>query len=246
MASPQWENGYTKIANELLEALCRVRISGEARQVLDVVIRKTYGYNKKEDRIALSQLCFGTGLKKSTVCKAIVKLQVMNLITKKDNGEGNIFKFNKDYSSWKPLPKKVTLPKKVMGGTPKRKQGVPKKETYKRNYTKETNTKEIVSKETRELKAPNPHITELVDYLKSKLGGRLDGSEKTNRRYAYLALKKFNKDPLQALEVCKRLIDVALKDSFHAKNMTEIKYIYYNGLKIYQSSKLGKYKPKMV
>ena len=49
MVSPQWENGYTKIANEILESLARIRINGEARQVLDVIIRKTYGYGKKTE-----------------------------------------------------------------------------------------------------------------------------------------------------------------------------------------------------
>ena len=45
MASPQTENGYVKIATELHDALCKTRISGEARQMLDVIIRKTYGYD---------------------------------------------------------------------------------------------------------------------------------------------------------------------------------------------------------
>ena len=55
MANPQKENGYTAIANEIMEALCRHRIPGEDRQVLDVIFRKTYGFNKIEDYISLSQ-----------------------------------------------------------------------------------------------------------------------------------------------------------------------------------------------
>jgi len=38
MASPQLENGYTRIANELMEALARIRIPGEARQVKESLI----------------------------------------------------------------------------------------------------------------------------------------------------------------------------------------------------------------
>ena len=52
MAMPQVENGYTRIANELLEALAKIRIPGEARQVFDVIMRKTYGF-RKSDPIAL-------------------------------------------------------------------------------------------------------------------------------------------------------------------------------------------------
>ena len=51
---PQLENGYTKIANELLEAIAAIRIPGEAMQVLLVIIRKTYGYCKKKDAISIS------------------------------------------------------------------------------------------------------------------------------------------------------------------------------------------------
>lgn len=145
MANPQKENGYTPIANEILDALCRIRISGEARQVLDVILRKTYGFNKKEDRIALSQLCLGTGLKKSTICKAITKLIVMNLVTKKGNDTGSLYRFNKDFDTWKPLPKKVTLPKKEKVITKKGNNRYPKRDIQK------TITKDTFTKDTRPL-----------------------------------------------------------------------------------------------
>ncbi len=108
MANPQTENGFTQIANELLEALGRIRIPGEARQVLDVIVRKTYGFGQKEDAIALSQLCKHTGLNKPAVCRGLAKLRMMNLIIEKDNDIANIRRINKDYDTWKPLSKKIT------------------------------------------------------------------------------------------------------------------------------------------
>ncbi len=108
MASPQIEDGYTKIANEILEVLARTRIPGEACQVLLTIIRKTYGFNKKEDVIALSQFCVATGAKKPAIVRALYKLLEMNLIIKKDNGNVPIYSLNKDYSTWKPLSKKIT------------------------------------------------------------------------------------------------------------------------------------------
>ena len=143
MASPQKENGFTPISNEIMEALARTRISGESRQVLDVIIRKTYGFHKSEDRIALSQLCLGTGLKKNTVCRAINKLEEMKLITKKETDAGNIFKFQKDFDTWNPLPKKRPLPKKGMT--------VPKKEN--RGYSKKRHTKDTITKDNTKDKA---------------------------------------------------------------------------------------------
>lgn len=108
MASPQLENGFVRLANEIYEALAKYRIPGEARQVLDFIIRKTYGWNKSEDVIPLSQFVNGTGLKKATVCRAINKLVHLNLIIKKDNAKGTSYKFNKNFEAWTPLTKKIT------------------------------------------------------------------------------------------------------------------------------------------
>ena len=97
MANPQKENGYTAIANELMEALARTRISGEATQVLCVILRKTYGYQKKEDAISLSQFEEATGIKKPEVVRALAKLQMMNVIGKKANDIANIYGIVKDF-----------------------------------------------------------------------------------------------------------------------------------------------------
>lgn len=115
MASPQVENGHTRIANELLEALARIRIPGEARQVLDVILRKTYGFQKKEDSISLSQFSLFTGILKPNICASLKQLREMNLIIQKDNATANMYSINKDYTSWRPLSKKITpLSKKIM------------------------------------------------------------------------------------------------------------------------------------
>jgi len=143
--TPQLENGHFLIATEIYEALAKTRIPGEARQVLDFIIRKTYGWHKKEDRISLSQFTEGTGLKKPTICKAINKLKEMNLIiTKKDNSitqKGNdyivTYCFNKSYNNWNLLPKKVTLPKKVIPITQKDNLPLPKKIPTKDTITKD-------------------------------------------------------------------------------------------------------------
>ena len=96
MANPQKENGYTAIANEIMEALAHYRIPGEQRQVLDVIIRKTYGFNKKADMISNSQFVRATGLKKQTVHRAIKGLILKNVI-KKDDRYIPTYQFNKNY-----------------------------------------------------------------------------------------------------------------------------------------------------
>ena len=125
MASPQTENGFTRISNEIMEALCHIRISGEARQILDTIIRKTYGWNKKEDIISLSQFCLATGLSKSRVCHSLLKLAQMGLIAKKGNGMSITYRFNKDFDTWKALPKKESVAKKGNSYCQKRKKSLP-------------------------------------------------------------------------------------------------------------------------
>jgi len=114
MASPQLENGYTSIANEIIEALSRYRIPGEQMQCLFVVLRKTYGWNKKCDEISLSQFVEFTGLKKQHAYRAISGLIEKNiiLVTKKDYKTGSSYRFNKNFDSWIAYPKKVTVTKK--------------------------------------------------------------------------------------------------------------------------------------
>ena len=118
MATPQLENGHVCIANEIQEALCRTRIPGEARQILDCIIRKTYGWNKKEDQISISQYVKMTGMGKSRICQAINKLLSMNIITKKGSAQSLFTKkgndtvtsygIQKDFDKWVTLPKKET------------------------------------------------------------------------------------------------------------------------------------------
>lgn len=142
MANPQTEQGFTKIATEIMDALCRIRISGEARQVLDTILRKTYGWGKKEDVISLSQFCLATGMSKTRVCQALAKLQNMKLITKKGNATANIYRFNKDFDTWKSLPKKGIITKKGNPDYQKRKSPLPKI-----GHTIDTITKDTITKE---------------------------------------------------------------------------------------------------
>jgi phage replication O-like protein O len=137
MANPQKENGYTPIANEIMEALARTRIPGEAHQVLDVIIRKTYGFNKKEDGISISQFVEHTGLKPNHVCKALKTLRSMGIIplkgniTHKGKAKYTTYCFIKDYQLWRPLPKRGTVPQKENNQFPSR-----------------GDTKDIITKET--------------------------------------------------------------------------------------------------
>ena len=149
---PQIENGYTRIADEFLEALARFRIPGEQMQVLIFIIRKTWGFQKKQDSIALSQFARGTGLKKPTVCRALSGLEEKNIIIKKDNGIAKTYRINKYYENWKPLPKKITLSKKIMSVSKKDNDPLSLLSTTIKTSTKKTITKKTFSSDSDEIR----------------------------------------------------------------------------------------------
>jgi len=105
MASPQLENGYTRLANETLEALSTVQMSGSEWQFVMCLFRKTYGFNKKEDWITGSQIVVMTGLKKERVSEAKKRLVERKIVTEKRNK----ISFQKDYEQWVELRKSVTV-----------------------------------------------------------------------------------------------------------------------------------------
>lgn len=145
MANPQIEDGHIILANEIVEQFCKHRISGEEWLVLWSIIRKTYGWKKKEDRIALSQFAVMTGLKRQTVLRAINKLSSKKIIAviKNDDSGINIYSFNKNFDQWSPLSKKITVSSKKIMGVIKKDNCL----SSKKIHTKETITKETITKE---------------------------------------------------------------------------------------------------
>src|SRR4030067_466508 len=112
MASPQLENGYLKIANEIMDALIKNNLSGQEVRAILFVIRKTYGFNKKEDYIALRQFWEILGISKTRASQVVNSLGLMKILTVTENLNGKVKKylFNKDFDDWDiPLRKSVTV-----------------------------------------------------------------------------------------------------------------------------------------
>lgn len=99
--SAQLENGYTRIANEIMDNLVNTPLLGAEFQVLLFIIRKTYGYNKKQDRISFTQFEKHTGISRQTINKTIKNLVAKGMIVKIYLPEGNIgYTFIKDKEKW--------------------------------------------------------------------------------------------------------------------------------------------------
>jgi phage replication O-like protein O len=106
VAKPQLENGHTRIANEILDAFCQNFPGGSDAQVLLAIIRKTYGWNKKEDAISISQLEEITFLCRRTIINSLQNLEAKQMIViKRERGRGkvnqiNVISLQKNYDFW--------------------------------------------------------------------------------------------------------------------------------------------------
>ena len=150
MANPQLKNGYTKIANELLEAICRLNISGNEMRILLYIIRRTYGFNRSYAEISLSEIASAVGTRSVHISRALKKLSALNLIELRSS-EGvkpQTISIVKDYEEWAVescaellLPKMVTVTKN--GNPTITKNGNPTI-TKNGNPTYKENNKEII------------------------------------------------------------------------------------------------------
>jgi phage replication O-like protein O len=152
VANPQLKNGYTKIANELLEAICRLNVSGNEMRILLYIIRRTYGFSRSYAEISLSEIASAVGIRPVHISRALKKLSALNLIELRSSGgvKPQTISIVKDYEEWAVescvellLPKMVTVTKN--GNPTITKNGNP---TYKEN------NKEIIKERGKERK---PH-----------------------------------------------------------------------------------------
>ena len=145
MTTPQVEDGYTRIANALLEALARARLSGRELAVALAVVRLTYGYAKKADRLSASQLASVTGIPARKIGELLRSLEAKSILIVERRGSGRIptIQIDKQIATWsmrastyphtgvaEPTPKRGYVDDKP---TPSRGS----QPTPKRGYTKE-------------------------------------------------------------------------------------------------------------
>jgi phage replication O-like protein O len=115
MASPQLENGHTRIANELLEAIVRYHCSGAQKDIILAVIRVTYGFRTTSRAIGTAYLAKLTGRHPKKVA-ADVSVLIQRRVLKQVEGyamnKARTLALNKNYDDWvstKSLPVNETV-----------------------------------------------------------------------------------------------------------------------------------------
>lgn len=207
MASPQKENGFSGIANELLEKIYAFRFpSASPLQIWLFVLRKTYGFHKKTDIISLSQIVRGTKLTRQTVNVGLQWLVNACLLVKGGNNiKGTVYGVNKDYEQWV-----VNAPRLV------------KRNTFQLvnapRHTKETITKENIYSKSKDLHK-NMNLEELNDgevrytVLDDKTPKRYQSRKKPYARIAVYYMQATGKEgnALRYFKDIKELWEVAGK-----------------------------------
>lgn len=151
MANPQKENGYTAISNELLEAFIKLRFPKNTGslpyKICLVVIRKTYGYQKKMDIISLTQFQKATNEKsRNNLVYWVNYLVKANILVRIKKSDMQIeYGFNKNYEQWlTPVQANALVQARTYTSPSGWTETSPSHRTYKR---KKENTKEIVIKD---------------------------------------------------------------------------------------------------
>lgn len=96
---PQVEDGYTRIADELMNALCTADFTAREFRVVNFVIKQTYGWNRKSHRMSASFIAGGTGLHESRASKVLNEL-IRRKVIIRDGGSRSPVSLNKHSDQW--------------------------------------------------------------------------------------------------------------------------------------------------
>lgn len=84
------DDGYAKVANLLLEALAMAKMSGVQKGICLFLVRRTYSWGQKEDRISLKEFAEACDSSPTYVSKQLKKLIDDNVIIRTENNVGKV------------------------------------------------------------------------------------------------------------------------------------------------------------
>ncbi len=119
MANPQIENGYTAVANEILDHLYKQPLNGTELKVIMCILRYTFGFQRKSHKLSATFIAKWGNCDLRTVKRALKKLKqdrVIIYINSERKGVTAELMFNKDYEQWCTGGQNVTSGENDTGG----------------------------------------------------------------------------------------------------------------------------------
>jgi phage replication O-like protein O len=103
LVKPQKENGYTPIANELLEAIYSTSFNATQLKILLFIMRYTYGFSRKEHAISLNFISNGTRISRryvSSELNVLISAKIIIIAKEHTDTEARVLMLNKNYMEW--------------------------------------------------------------------------------------------------------------------------------------------------
>lgn len=102
MASPQLEDGFLRVANEFMDALCCADLSGGEFRVVLAVMRLTWGFREKSAKIRQDVLRKQAGIRDLGYLSRLTgSLAAKGILVRQTcHGKPTVYAINKDYETW--------------------------------------------------------------------------------------------------------------------------------------------------
>lgn len=106
MANPQTEHGYTRVANELLEAVLLADLGKREQKVVWAVIRMTYGCERESVTLSTGEVARIAQVSRSNVSRCLRSLSAARVLTVEPSGvvrhgvEIPRIQINENHSEW--------------------------------------------------------------------------------------------------------------------------------------------------
>lgn len=237
MANPQKENGYTAIANEIIEKIISSNLNGTEVAVLLYILRKTYGFNKKEDEISLSQFLNVIPTSKRMLCYALNNLQLVKIITlvKKGNSKNssNLYTFNKNYDEWELVKKTTPVKKELVKIIAPTSEVLCTQLVKKTSHTKEILQKQYTKESISDEASHNQDIQTIFNTFYDEGNRGINFGNKTERKAAEWLLKEYGLEKTintikYAMSVAGKIYAPVITTPFQLKNNIIKLIAYYN------------------
>lgn len=202
MADVQPENGYIRIATELMNEIIRRDFSKRQLAILHLIIRLSYGCQQKDCEVEKLNDFEVAGIYKSDITKELTYLSDAKVIFWRR--ESNLFSLNKDYEKWQINPSK---------GWEKSKMDKLLHNNIERKKVSKTltNLNLLVSKTLTELgvTVSKTLTDELVKHLLELFGNTWESKDESTLKYSikdiYLKINKDKEDDINVNRILELL-----------------------------------------
>ncbi|GKV66719.1 MULTISPECIES: replication protein [unclassified Sporosarcina] len=227
MANPQIEEGYTRIANEILGEVMKLNLNGTQFRLVMAIWRYTYGFQRKGHEMSLSFLVEAISASRSQVTRELNALIDKRIIVVVGVGKGGSRKlgFNKNHTEWErgTLNRVYPNPSTEVYSN----QGT---EVYSNPSTKKERTKERI-KDTRQSKKYDEDNTyfKMAIYFHERVSRVANDAgiahliKKSNMQTWADDMRKLVEIDMVDKQLAKKVMDWVTEDSFWRTNVLSAK-----------------------